>query len=240
VRIGALRNGFFDPLVGKGGSLLQRRSIKEDAPTCPVEGEQVPPEAIFVSRRITTLVLGAGLREAIPEEEIMKRAALNDRNRDGISGAPNRVINSESGEVEVGRFGWKAHVPTLHLFSGDAYLNEMGINNSTFSGDYPVAALRRKPIHLYLFSDLLLHDLGPDLADGIEMGLAMGNERRTTPLGGCRIGSFSSTTGAPAPSKPPSSFTAARRRRRATASCGSSARSARRCGRFCALCSLRV
>ena len=35
-----------------------------------------------------------------------------------------------------------------------------------------------------LYSDLLLHDMGPDLADGIEMKLASGSEFRTQPLWG--------------------------------------------------------
>jgi CxxC motif-containing protein (DUF1111 family) len=35
-----------------------------------------------------------------------------------------------------------------------------------------------------LFSDLLLHYMGPDLADGIEQGEATGSEFRTAPLWG--------------------------------------------------------
>jgi CxxC motif-containing protein (DUF1111 family) len=33
-----------------------------------------------------------------------------------------------------------------------------------------------------LYSDLLLHDMGPALADGFEQGSAAGNEFRTMPL----------------------------------------------------------
>lgn len=40
----------------------------------------------------------------------------------------------------------------------------------------------RGPLPVY--SDLLLHDMGPDLADGLEQGLAKGNEFRTQPLWG--------------------------------------------------------
>jgi CxxC motif-containing protein (DUF1111 family) len=36
----------------------------------------------------------------------------------------------------VGRFGWKAQVPTLHQFSGDAYLNETGITNPEFPDEH--------------------------------------------------------------------------------------------------------
>jgi CxxC motif-containing protein (DUF1111 family) len=42
--------------------------------------------------------------------------------------------------------------------------------------------LSRKQANLY--SDLLLHDMGPDLADGVSQGSANGNEFRTAPLWG--------------------------------------------------------
>jgi CxxC motif-containing protein (DUF1111 family) len=38
------------------------------------------------------------------------------------------------------------------------------------------------------YSDLLLHDMGPDLADGLEQGLAEGSEFRTQPLWGVAAG----------------------------------------------------
>jgi CxxC motif-containing protein (DUF1111 family) len=40
-----------------------------------------------------------------------------------------------TGRARVGRFGWKAQVPTLFQFSGDAYLNEMGITNPEFPNE---------------------------------------------------------------------------------------------------------
>jgi cysteine-rich repeat protein len=48
----------------------------------------------------------------------------------------------------------------------------------------PIPALRGRKIPLY--SDLLLHDMGPDLADGIQQGSASGSEFRTAPLWGVR------------------------------------------------------
>jgi len=45
-----------------------------------------------------------------------------------------------------------------------------------------VAALRNKAANLY--SDLLLHEMGEGLADGISQGQAEGNEFRTAPLWG--------------------------------------------------------
>lgn len=132
VRIGTLTNGLFDPLAGLGGMVLQRRSIKELDPNCPVLPEAIPAGASFVSLRQTPIVFGDGLIEAIPANTILARADPMDRNRDGIRGVPNVVLNPETKRNELGRFGWKGHGPTLHLFSGDAYINEMGITNPTF------------------------------------------------------------------------------------------------------------
>jgi CxxC motif-containing protein (DUF1111 family) len=50
---------------------------------------------------------------------------------------------------------------------------------------HPIAALSNQTAHLY--SDLLLHDMGPDLADNFIEGEATGTEWRTTPLWGLGI-----------------------------------------------------
>src|SRR5437773_2483799 len=129
-RIGRLFmfNGRFDPLdgsvsVNRGGGLLQQRAI--NLPGCHLKGEAVPAEATFVSLRNSPPLFGAGLMEAIPEATIVANASLN-------GGRPNRVFNPDTGTTELGRFGWKAQVASLHQFAGDAYLNEMGITNPSF------------------------------------------------------------------------------------------------------------
>lgn len=53
------------------------------------------------------------------------------------------------------------------------------------SGFSPIDALAFKPVRLY--SDLLLHDMGPALADHFPEGEATGTEWRTTPLWGLGI-----------------------------------------------------
>jgi len=53
------------------------------------------------------------------------------------------------------------------------------------TGSHPIAALNNKTANLY--SDLLLHDMGPDLADNFIEGEASGTEWRTTPLWGLGI-----------------------------------------------------
>ena len=42
------------------------------------------------------------------------------------------VVDVETGERRVGRFGWKAQHATLITFGADAYRNEMGITNDLF------------------------------------------------------------------------------------------------------------
>jgi CxxC motif-containing protein (DUF1111 family) len=53
---------------------------------------------------------------------------------------------------------------------------------SLTSGNSPIAALSNQNVQL--FSDLLLHDMGSGLADGISQGAATGSEFRTAPLWG--------------------------------------------------------
>jgi len=50
------------------------------------------------------------------------------------------------------------------------------------TGNATVAALRNQPVNL--FSDLLVHDMGPGLADGVTQGQAGPREFRTAPLWG--------------------------------------------------------
>ena len=52
------------------------------------------------------------------------------------------------------------------------------------TGDNPIPALRHKEVAAY--TDLLLHDMGPELAD-ICFGLATPSEFRTEPLMGLRL-----------------------------------------------------
>ncbi len=53
------------------------------------------------------------------------------------------------------------------------------------TGPNPIKALRSVDVPLY--SDLLLHDMGPELADNFYEGSATGTEWRTTPLWGLRL-----------------------------------------------------
>jgi len=123
-RFGRSVGSHFDPLVAKGGSLLQQFAI------APGAQEFVPPEANVVVQRITTPLFGAGLLEAIPDEEIERGARRNQP--DGVSGRAAMITDVVTGQQRIGRLGWKAQHASLLGFAADAYLNEMGVTNRFF------------------------------------------------------------------------------------------------------------
>jgi CxxC motif-containing protein (DUF1111 family) len=100
----------------------------------PTHGCQpvMPSEVNIIARRIPIPIFGAGLVEAIPDETLLALEDPDDRNGDGISGRPSRIIDLGTGRPRIGRFGWKAQHATLRTFSADAYRNEMGITNELF------------------------------------------------------------------------------------------------------------
>jgi CxxC motif-containing protein (DUF1111 family) len=158
-RFGRFVNGIFDALENRGGTLRQLFTVANfnnpDLPEaslgscqpgnptlCCVPLEVEPAEATVrnVGRR-TQPLFGLGLVDAMPDSFFDGLAAAQPA---AIRGTVNRVpvalpnpgdgtqgVNS----TRVGRFGWKAGVPTLTQFSGDAYVNEMAITTqSCFQG----------------------------------------------------------------------------------------------------------
>ena len=196
---------------------------------------------VLTSARIAPPMIGLGLLEAIAETTVVAAADPGDRDHDGISGRPNRVSDTLTGAVVLGRFGWKAAQPSVRQQTVVALDQDLGVTTSDLPGDrganpemgsgalsdmvfynrtiaVPVArntdqaqvrrgsatfqrigcaachtetqvtgpdqvdGLADQTIHPY--TDLLLHDLGPELADGRPDGEATGNEWRTAPLWG--------------------------------------------------------
>jgi len=86
------------------------------------------------SPRVAPQMIGLGLLEAIPEAVIVAAADPDDADGDGISGRENRVWDASRGEVVLGRFGWKANQPTLAQQTAGAFLGDMGITTTLFSG----------------------------------------------------------------------------------------------------------
>ena len=137
-RFGRIVNGGFDPLTELGGSLIQDKGIglvTTAAGSFTFVGEVVPTRATVTARRITTPLFGLGLVDAVPDEQLVQLARLEAATTPATAGTPSLTTEIRTGRTRVGRFGWKAQVPTLFQFSGDAYLNEMGITNPEFPNE---------------------------------------------------------------------------------------------------------
>jgi CxxC motif-containing protein (DUF1111 family) len=125
-RYGRVSNGVFDPLIQFDGQLLHERGI---GPFNGVDfvGEVVPPVANVVAQRRTTPLFGLGLVDAVPDETLQALAQLEQNFTPDTAGRANVVIDVFSGQPRVGRFGWKCQIGTVLTFTGNAFLNEMGI-----------------------------------------------------------------------------------------------------------------
>jgi len=213
------------------------------------------PEDEMVSPRVAPFMIGLGLLEAVADADILARADPDDADGDGISGRANMVWDVKQQASVLGRFGWKANVPSLEQQNSGAFNGDIGITSPLFPtqnctavqtaclaapdggdpeadqqkidvvtfysrllavparrdvadptvlhgeqlfrdigcaschvtsmttrADAAVPALASQRIHPY--SDLLLHDMGDDLADGRPDYQADGREWRTPPLWG--------------------------------------------------------
>ena len=129
-------NGAFDALTTLGGMLIQDHAIgPADGSSHTFRPETVPALATIVVRRRSTPLFGLGLVDATPDADFIALAAAQMGMRDRVAGRVNLVDNARAGMKTVGKFGWKAHVPTLIQFAGDAYVNEMGITTPDFPNE---------------------------------------------------------------------------------------------------------
>lgn len=219
------------------------------------------PEAML-SPRVAPQMIGLGLLEAVPAEDILALADPNDADGDGISGRAQIVMSQEYAAPMLGRFGHKAGNPTIWEQSAGAFRGDIGISSSLLPtphgdctpsqtaclaaphGETPVhddAEISRDGLELVTFysanlavparrdvdnpevlrgkqvfyetgcischtpkfvthrltdqpeqsfqliwpyTDMLLHDMGPGLADNRPEARATGQEWRTPPLWG--------------------------------------------------------
>lgn len=217
---------------------------------------------VMISPRIAPPIHGLGLLEAISDSDIKSLADPDDRNQDKISGRVRYTLSRETGEVELGRFGWKAGAPSVNQQNTAALSGDIGIGSAIYPSPYgdctpkqtacldqahgntasqdgleaslkmtnallhyvrnisvpqrPVATIKANQKGEQLFNDigcaachtpsfktredyelkhlagqtiwpytdLLLHDMGPGLADNRPEGNASGTEWRTPPLWG--------------------------------------------------------
>jgi CxxC motif-containing protein (DUF1111 family) len=118
-----------------GRTLVNDRAICPSAayPTTEIQ-ERVPDKENIRTTRLSLPVLGDGYVEAVADQtlvELARRQCKTSHHK--ICGQPIYVpILEAPGETGVGRFGWKDQHASLLSFSGDAYLNEMGITTRMF------------------------------------------------------------------------------------------------------------
>jgi CxxC motif-containing protein (DUF1111 family) len=121
-RSGRVQGGqFYESL---GGSLIHSRATHADVVERVNAGDAVR------TLRVSTNTLGAGFIEAIANATLL---AIRDAQPYSMRGTAVLVPVLEANSApRVGRFGWKSQHASLLSFSGDAYLNEMGITSPLF------------------------------------------------------------------------------------------------------------
>lgn len=137
----------FDPVIGGAGpadvNVMRHGTLTDDGFTAPPYGTILPKLSrwdlpriehdesvhnIFEPRQTPT-VLGLGQIEAIVADAIMAGADPDDEDGDGIRG-----IAAIQADGRLGRFGWKAQVPSIREFVRDAMGAELGLTSPVETG----------------------------------------------------------------------------------------------------------
>ena len=80
------------------------------------------------SPRIANPMIGLGLVEAIHPADIFALADEDDEDGDGISGRAALARDLETGEIVLGRFGWKAQNASIRAQSAAAFAGDIGLS----------------------------------------------------------------------------------------------------------------
>ncbi len=127
--------------IAHGKETISGRSLVNDRAICPSSAfpdtdiqERVPVSETIRTTRVSVNLLGDGFVEAVADKTLTDLAREQCRSTRGrICGQALLVpIVEATGKTGIGRFGWKDQQASLLSFSGDAYLNEMGITNRLF------------------------------------------------------------------------------------------------------------
>ncbi len=87
-------------------------------------------EPELFSGRLTPSLVGMGLLEAIPESTVLEWEDPEDDDDDGISGRAQLATDPETGDLRLGRFGWKAGAGSLRHQIASALNTDMGVMTS--------------------------------------------------------------------------------------------------------------
>jgi len=118
-RAGHLSSGAF--VDNPGGQLIHTRGTDSDVV------EHITTAETVRAFRVTLSALGDGFVECLSNTALQNNVAAQPAAQRGtLTTVP--VVEANNA-LRIGRFGWKAQHASLLSFSGDAYLNEMGITN---------------------------------------------------------------------------------------------------------------
>lgn len=111
--------------LGDGTQLSLRR------PSYSVENLGYGPmhSGVTLSPRVTPQMIGLGLLEKIHPDDILVNADPEDDDGDGVSGKPSWVRDPKTGDLVLGRFGWKASTPSIRQQSAEAFAGDIGISS---------------------------------------------------------------------------------------------------------------
>jgi CxxC motif-containing protein (DUF1111 family) len=87
-------------------------------------------EDTLISLRLAQPIHGLGLLEAVPEETIL--AIAEAQKELGYNGRPNRVRDDIGNTTALGRFGWKANVPSVQQQIAAAFADDLGVTSSLY------------------------------------------------------------------------------------------------------------
>jgi CxxC motif-containing protein (DUF1111 family) len=127
--------------IAHGAEIIAGRTLVNDRSLCPNAAfpdteiqEHVPDSENIRTLRMSLGLLGDGFVEAVADETLVElaRKQCKESHRKVCGQAITVPIVEAPGETGIGRFGWKDQHASLQSFSGDAYLNEMGITSRLF------------------------------------------------------------------------------------------------------------
>jgi CxxC motif-containing protein (DUF1111 family) len=131
VETGSIQNwgnaAWVSDFVTSNVSLADGTQVELRKATVAFEGAE---PAVYSVRQAQPLI-GMGLLEAISDETILSRVRTTP-DADGVLGTANYAYDPESGEVRLGRYGWKAGKVSLRHQVTHAALLDMAVTSSVY------------------------------------------------------------------------------------------------------------
>ena len=158
---GQLSVTYTETEVALSGGAVARLRSPTYAILDPAYGPLDP--ALMLSPRIAPQMIGLGLLEAIPAQDILAGADPDDRDKDGISGRAQIVMSPARAVPMLGRFGLKAGQPTVREQSAAAFRGDIGISTPLFPAGYGACSPAQVTCRM-------APDGNTDLHDGAEIG----------------------------------------------------------------------